>query len=124
MKIKIYRQVLAAIALITFALSSYGAAGDSVSTNGEVIKEIQIQNLAAGGSFTSAFYYFISDGDWQAANCPGVKYAYIEASAPGAQAVVSAALTSKTTNAPIKFSGICGNPSGNMEYIKIRHTYY
>ncbi len=124
MKIKINHQVLAAIALMTFTLSSYGASGDSVNTNGEVIKEIQIQNIASGGSIASSFYYFISDGDWQATNCPGVKYAYIDASAPGAQAVVSAALTSKTTNTPIKFGGICGNPSGNMEYIQIRHTYY
>lgn len=124
MKIKISRQVLAAAALMVFTLSSYGAAGDLVSTNGEVVKEIQIQNLASGGSITSAFYYFISDGDWQAANCPGVKYAYIDASTPGAQAVISAALTSKTTNTSIKFAGVCGNPSGNMEYIQIRHTYY
>jgi len=106
-----------AVTSLTLSASAFGAPGDMVQTSNQMIQAVQIQN--DGGSAT---YYFTAVGGWQAANCPGVTHAYISEDAPGAKAILSAALTAKATGAPIIFTGICGDHAGNMVYIQIRYT--
>jgi hypothetical protein len=98
----------------TFALA---APGDMVSTASKSIQSVQIQNNGA-----SATYYFTASGGWEAANCGNVQYAYIDESAPGAKAILAAALSSKATGSPLSFGGICGDSGGNLQYLQIRYT--
>lgn len=98
--------------------SVYAALGSQVTTSKELVGEISIQN-----SSSIATYYFKSeDNNWSAPNCPNAIYAFIRESAPGAKAILSTALAAKATNKPIQFGGICGNGSGNDQYIQINQT--
>jgi hypothetical protein len=88
-----------------------------VETSNRTIESVRIQNSENG-----AVYYFVATGGWQATNCSGVIYAFIAESAPGAKAILSAALTAKTTGASLTFKGICGDSGGNTQYLQIKYT--
>ena len=85
-----------------------------------MIKEIRIQD-----SGNSATYYFVPEnGTWQAPGCENAIYAYIDKSSPAASAALSAALTSKASQLPIIFHGLCGSGAGNMAYIRINYIQF
>jgi len=104
---------------LTAASSSRGAVGDTVTTEKKVISQLLIGAGPAG-----SFYYMRADGGWGATGCSGAVYAYIGETVPGAGAVLSAALTARSTGKPISFSGICGDSVGSGEYIQIRTVIY
>jgi hypothetical protein len=105
--------------LLTWSATSLAGPGDMVSTSSLVVKEVQIQNSAS-----SATYYFVTEGGWQAGNCSGVLWPYIGETAPGAKAIIAAALASKTTGTPLSFTGICGDTAGDTRYLQIRFTVF
>lgn len=111
---------------LTFLLSmmyfnnSYAAAGDMVTTASKVVANVRLQD-----SGTSATYYFVAEnGGWDVAGCPGVAFAYLDQNSKISQAALSAALTSKTASLPISFHGICGNGSGNTQYLQIKYVVF
>ncbi|TMN86519.1 hypothetical protein CWB72_19650 [Pseudoalteromonas phenolica] len=92
-----------------------GAVGDKVTTQPFVVEEIRVQ-LYQG----DAYYYFSPAGkDWLAQGCPSTPYAYIKESDAGAKAILSVALTSKSTKTAVKFIGNCGDINQNPGYINI-----
>ena len=103
------------ILCLTAAPSSRGAVGDTVTTEKKIISQLLI-----GAGPSGSFYYMRADGGWGATGCSGAIYAYIGETVPGAGAVLSAALTARSTGKPISFSGICGDSAGSGEYIQIR----
>jgi hypothetical protein len=107
------------ILCLTAAASSHGAVGDTVTTQKKIISQILI-GAGPGGSS----YYMRADGGWGATGCAGALYAYIDESLPGAEAVLSAALTARSTGKPISFIGICGDSAGSGEYIQIRTVIF
>ncbi|KZN54006.1 hypothetical protein N474_18585 [Pseudoalteromonas luteoviolacea CPMOR-2] len=110
-KMKLFMYLLL-LSIPHFAMS---AIGDKVTTQSFVVKEVRVQLYN-----NDAFYYFVPQGsDWSAPNCPAAAYAYIKESQAGAQAILSVALTSKTTNTPVRFTGTCGDISGSPGYIGI-----
>lgn len=119
MEMKMFKRVLLPIILLTSSPSSYAGPGDMVGTSSRVIKEVRIQNTPSG-----ATYYFVAEGDWAVANCAGVLYPYIAENAPGPKAVLSAALTSKSTGSPLSFTGICGDSAGDTQYLQIKYTIF
>ncbi len=91
------------------------AVGDKVNSTTLVINEIRVQNYQG-----DAYYYFTPQGgDWMTAGCPGTLHAFIKESDAGAKAILSIALTSKTTQTPVKFTGTCGDLNGNAGYMMI-----
>ena len=111
--------ILCSTLLVTWPVASLAGPGDMVSTASAVVKEVQIQNTPS-----SAVYYFVTEGGWQASNCNGVQWPYIAESAPGARAIIAAALASKTTGSPLAFTGICGDTAGDTRYLQIRFTTF
>ena len=90
------------------------------TTARKVIKEIRIQD-----SGSSATYYFVPEnGTWQVPGCENAIYAYLDKSSPAASAALSAALTSKASQLPIIFHGLCGSGTGNMDYIRINYIQF
>jgi hypothetical protein len=113
------RAVACSALCLTAASASYGAAGDNVTTQKKVVSEVLISTGPSG-----SFYYVKADGGWSTTGCSGVIYAYINQSAPGADAVLSAVLAARSTGKPIGFSGICGDTAGSTQYIQIRTVYF
>jgi hypothetical protein len=111
--------IMSIILGFTMPLASQAAIGDTVTTDKKVISEIVIQNTS-----TSSFYYAKTASGWGITACPNVLYVYIDRSTPGADAVLSAILTARSTGKPIGFSGICGDTNGDGQYIQIRAVYF
>lgn len=105
---------------LLWADTSVGGPGDMVQTASKVIKEVQIQVTAAG----AVYYYFVTEGGWQVQNCSGLLYPYIAEDAAGAKAIFAAAITSKTTQSPLTFTGICGDTNGDTRYLQIRFVTF
>ena len=106
-----------AVTLLTLSASAFGAPGDMVQTTTKAIQVVDVQNDGGG-----ATYYFRADGGWQVPNCSGVTHAYVREDAPGAKAILAAALTARASGTPITFTGICGDAAGNTSYLQIRYT--
>ena len=102
------------LAVFLFSNLTYGAAGDSVTTNKDVISELKVQ-LYQG----KAYYYFSpSRGHWEMAGCENTKYAYVIES-DYTKSILSVGLTARTTKTPVKFIGVCGSDTGDMTYMQI-----
>jgi len=103
-----------------FALSSnllFAAVGDTVATSKEVVGEVRV-------SKNGVVYFVSEDGDWSAPGCPNAKYVYYLPDYPGGDKTFSAALASKVSKQPISFSGVCGDASGNGQYIQLTYTTF
>lgn len=104
--------------LLAFPRETQAGPGDAVVTERRVISEVLL-TPGSGGS-----YYVSAIGGWGAANCPGAIYAYLLHETPGAEGALSAILTARASGKPIGFSGICGDASGQPQYIQIRNVYF
>jgi len=108
---------------LMFSVMSIGPAlaapGDNITTASKPISEVMVQTDG-----TSSYYYFRAGGGWEVPNCSGVALVYISASDPGADAVLSAALTARSSERPVSFSGICGDVNGNTHYVQIRGIFF
>jgi N-methylhydantoinase B/oxoprolinase/acetone carboxylase alpha subunit len=94
----------------------------NVTTADKVVDEVRIQMNPDG---SSAVYYFVAkDRNWSSPDCPNAVYAYVHESAAGAKAAFAAALASKSTQSPIKFSGTCGNAAGDGTYLRVHYVTY
>lgn len=117
---KMSSRMLLVVALSTWSMGGQAGPGDMVATQSRVIKEVRIQNSSAG-----ATYMFVAEGGWgTSSDCAGMLYPYIAETAPGAKAILAAALTSKSSGSPLVFTGICGDTGGDTQYLQIRFTTY
>jgi len=92
------RSLIGAVTLLILTTSVFSAPGDMVGTPNQMVQSVKVQN-----SDTDATYFFLAVGGWQAANCPGVTHAYIRENAPGAKAILAAALAAKAAGLPDVF---------------------
>jgi hypothetical protein len=113
------KPMICATAIAALPMAAHAGPGDMVNTASRVVSEVRIQNTP-----TAAVYYFTADGGWSAANCSGVVHSYIAENAPGAKAIIAAALASKMSGSPMTFTGICGDPAGDTTYLQIRYTIF
>ncbi|WP_125720561.1 hypothetical protein [Pseudoalteromonas rubra] len=105
--------LLALLSIISFP--TFAAVGDRVSSQTLLIENIRVQ-LYKG----EAYLYFAPVGkDWSAPGCPKTEFAYIKESEAGATSFMSVALAAKMANVPVKFTGTCGDISGNLGYMQI-----
>ncbi|TMP24659.1 hypothetical protein CWB99_21870 [Pseudoalteromonas rubra] len=103
------------VLLFIICFPSFAAVGDRVSSQTLLINNVRVQ-LYQG----DAYLYFSPVGnDWSTPDCPGTKFAYIKESEAGANSILSVALTAKMANTPVKFTGICGDISGSLGYMRI-----
>jgi len=114
-----FRSIVLTITGLLLTQDCLAAAGDKVNTSHKVIETIRIQEKGS-----EAVYYFVAKGGWNVDGCPGVIYAYLSKSSSIADATLSSALTSKTANLPITFSGTCGDGNGNMQYLQIDYVTF
>ncbi|KAF7781467.1 hypothetical protein PRUB_b0695 [Pseudoalteromonas rubra] len=98
-----------------FCLPTFAAVGDSVNTQTLPIENIRVQ-LYKGDAY---LYFSPKEKDWSAPGCPGTKFAYIRESEAGANSIMSVALAARMAQIPVKFTGICGDISGNLGYMRI-----
>ena len=84
--------------------------GDTVTTSEEFVGQIHI----TGGTY----YFQTKDGNWSVPECPNARYVYMKESDSGVKAMLSVALTAKSSNKPIKFVGTCGDTNGSDIYIQ------
>ncbi|MCG7561287.1 hypothetical protein [Pseudoalteromonas sp. McH1-42] len=67
-----------------------------------------------------AYLYFSpKEKDWSAPGCPGTKFAYIREREAGENSSMSVALAAKMAKISVGFTGLCGDISGNLGYMRI-----
>lgn len=107
------------MSLFTTNSAAYAAAGDTVMTERKIVSQIQV---SAGQDEQN--YYIKAENGWEVAGCNGALYAYIDRNSPGADAILSTALTARSTGKPIAVYGTCGNAGGDTLYIQIRSVFF
>lgn len=112
--------IWAALLFTCFGASFIHAApGAAVDTQSAKLSLIRVQVYQG-----KAYYYFAPvGGPWVSTGCGNSSYAYIEEDSVGAKAILSVSLSARAAGMPVKFSGTCGNDSGNTDYVKITNIH-
>jgi len=91
------------------------------------MKPVEIKAIEVSSGADSALYSLQAAGGWKpyysyeskAADCPNPAYATIGSNQPGAEALLSLAITARTTQKPVTLVGICGYHSAYFEIKRI-----
>ncbi|NQZ12204.1 MAG: hypothetical protein HRT35_34060 [Algicola sp.] len=115
------KYVKACMTIMMF-LSFSSQASEPVYLEASLVKAIQITT----GTDDSTYYLF-TEGTWKPAasyadnakDCPTPTYAMIKSSVVGADALLTVALTAKTTKQPVTLIGVCGYHEAYFDIVKI-----
>jgi hypothetical protein len=113
------RAVSALLFLFVSTGPSPAAVGDIISTNKKILSQVTIRTDSNG-----VYYYITAEGGWGVSSCSAAVYAFIGQATPGADSILSAVLTAKSTGQPLGFGGICGSAGGDPLYIQIQSAYF
>lgn len=108
--------------IIMMFISLSSQASEQIFLQSSLVKAIQITT----GTDTSTYFLF-TEGTWKASsgyadkaiNCPTPTYATIDSTQVGADALLSVALTARTTQQPVTLVGICSYHEAYFEIIRI-----
>ena len=94
--------MLRIICVIICLATAVGAVAEQTAA-----KSIERVQISASSNGTTASYYFVNTSGWGATTCPNAMYVQITESYAGSKAMLSMALTAKSTNAEVTFLGEC-----------------